>query len=210
MREHLMECDECVDHMLLFLEPHGPPGGKVVDFEAVVAWRAIQSRLRWDRWRLPAALAAGLLVVMVGVSTSLTIHSRWRVAELTSPRLNVPVQGLERSVTLRGGERTTTTAEEPPATVEVPAGVDSFTLVLPAEPGAEHEVEIRDRDGEILWTGRGLKGDDYGTATVWLSREFLPAGEYRIRIHGLDGGPTEPREDFQVTVRYLDEGSGHP
>ena len=61
---HLVECDECVDHMLLFLEPHGPPDGKGVDFEAVVAWRAIQSRLRWDRWRLPAALA-GVLVAAV-------------------------------------------------------------------------------------------------------------------------------------------------
>ncbi len=210
MLDHLVGCRDCVDQLLLLdpwaaTEGSGEGSDNLVDFEAHLAWREMQARVREmelrrrvQRWRVPIALAASLLVAALGVSGTMAIHHRTLVSELTRPQPNAPVEDLFANRGRSGGTSALTT-------VEVPAGATSYTLILSvAQEYPEYEVQILDSAGdEVLWSSREVEIDSYGAGTLGLSRHFLGAGMYRVRLWGLGGERPELIEDYPLEIRTL-------
>jgi len=207
---HLLECRECLDRLLLIPDPSAEPDAgasrRIADFELYAARRAIQARIRAERverWRIPATIAASLLVAALGVSTSIAVGNGKRVAELSQPQLNVPIHELAPDGARRGPHSVA-------GTIEVPAHAASFTLILqtdPREAYSDYRVEILDSDEQEVWSGRGLEIERRGTGTLGLSRHFLPAGHYQVRLYGLLGeAPEEKIGEYPVEIRYLEDG----
>ncbi len=206
LREHLLACSECLDQVLLDpavycrsapQDPH-----QVSEFELAAARRALRARHeaeRLKRWRMPASIAASLLVAALGASTVTAVHHKSLSAELSRPQLNVPIETLENAQ-VRGEENVD-------LTVEVPPGASTFTLVLPVGSGdafTDYRLEILDAEGRQVWSGRGLVVDHYSTATLGLSRSFLAAGKYRVRLWGIAEGQQEKEIGaYPVEIRYL-------
>jgi hypothetical protein len=123
---------------------------------------------------------------------------RRAVEELSRPQLNAPIIQLEPQSSVRGQPSAETV-------IEVPSGASLFTLVLNVAGQQSHSsyaLEILDQSGKIIWQGRGLRRSPYNTFTVALARRLLPAGQYHIKLYGLDGNRREIVEDFAVRVQY--------
>ncbi|MBI4469452.1 MAG: zf-HC2 domain-containing protein [Acidobacteria bacterium] len=125
---------------------------------------------------------------------------RQRVDELSQPQGNVVVAEL----TPRGFER----GDEGHTNIEVPAVSKVITLILPLRGSTsfkDHEVEILDERGQLIWRGQGLRKspDLLDNFSIVLPRQKLPAGRYRIRLFGRDARRRQPLEDYFVRIRYL-------
>jgi hypothetical protein len=123
---------------------------------------------------------------------------RRSLEELSRPHINVPIVELEPQGSRRG---------EPSATVTiaVPSGATLFTLVLnvageQSYPG--YALEIADRGGRLVWSGRGLQKSPQNTFTVALPRRLFPAGQYRIKLYGFNSNRRELIEDYPVRIEY--------
>ena len=200
-RDHLVGCRECRDKLLL--EPGlSAPASKVtdenvIDIGVVSAWRSMERRIRYDRWRVPIAAAAMLAVAL---PTSVAIHRQHLLDQLVQPQANVLI--YEPGGTVRG---LPSTEEVTPETVNVPPGAASWTVVLPAEPGdfTDHEIEIVDSNGESLWRSGGFEVERY-TVTLGLSRHFLDPGDYVLELSGVrEDGTREPLDSFRIRLVYL-------
>ena len=76
-------------------------------------------------------------------------------------------------------------------------------ILTPHDPGehSDYAVEILDSAGARAWTGRGFRADpEDGTFTLWLPPDFLPPGEYRVRLLGGDADPGELVEEYVVRL----------
>ncbi len=212
LRNHLEGCRECTA-LVLDLETlaaaDGPAADGVADFELAAAWRTFEERRtaaeppaaerpvaspagRPTRW-LQAA-AAVLLLSTVGLSG-------WVVRlrhELAAPQPNVPVLYLDQTTRSEGA------GGRPAGRLELEPGADTFLLMLtPTDPRefAAYEVEILAAGGEPVWSGGGLELSEYGALRLGMSRRFLEAGEYRIRLYGVAGGVRELVDDYPVEIR---------
>lgn len=198
LQDHFVGCRRCA-RRLLELEPFAEPDlaaeGRLADFEVENALRRLESRIEEERRtaafpsrRLLYVAAASFLVVAVGFAgwtarlQSTIADLRRQVDTLTRPQVNFPVVYLDAPVA-RGGTA--------PAVVDLPAGKPFWTLVVIPEnprPWPEYEVVLLAADGTELWRAQGLEWDEgAGGITLWLARGWLPAGEYRLRLDGLDG-----------------------
>jgi hypothetical protein len=217
IQEHFVECPECPE-LVLDLDRFTSPEtalaaeGDLTDTWVDAAWRRLRSRLiadprpvrprlplRWlagpvPAWSLAALLLPCTLVLWVQVDAL-----GGQVRDLEAPQLNPPWREVEAPGVLRG--------EAPPLwEVEVPAGARQFLLIfhpsseprLEAGDSRELLLEIRDGQGQNIWSGRGLKQSDEGSFVVGVSRRFLPAGDYRFRI--LAAGF---EEEFPLRLKYL-------
>ena len=224
VREHLVLCRQCFD-LLQDLEVFASarrsasrPPAEVADFETAAFWHALRPRLETVAeepsasrrrpkepavWRLPAAVAASVLVTALGFSFWIADRERAlatserQLAELQVPRPNTRIYDLYLDTSERSGESR-------PQPVEVPPG--SMLILTPQssqDPG-EHSgyaVEILDSAGARAWTGRGFRADpEDGTFTLWLPPDFLPPGEYRVRLLGGDADPSELIEEYVVRM----------
>ncbi len=195
LQQHLMGCRECVALVLdleAFSRPQPTDRAGISEFEVAAAWRAVRSAidrdLKRERWHIPATLAATFFVAALGLSTWTAFEHRTvaqlrrTLSELAQPQINVPIRDLYPDTTTRSGS--------PRLATEVPAVARSFTLVLNLPEPQEfpaYQVEIFDSAGTAVWTGRGLEMSPYGTFTLGLTHDFLPAGEHRVLLYGLDG-----------------------
>ncbi len=208
LRRHLVGCRECVALVLdleTFSRPEASDRAGISEFEVAAAWRAVRSALPEEvrpqrRWQGPTALAASLLAAVLGLSTWLAIEHRTTtglrrtVAELSQPQINVPIEDLWPDTATRGGLQ--------PA-VEVLRAGRSFTLVLNLQELREfpdYQVEIIDSEGTEIWSSTGLEMSSFGNFTLGIPRGFLPAGEYGVRLYGLDGERNVPLQDYAVEI----------
>lgn len=215
---HLAVCEECTE-LLLDLDAfeNDPDFGAerpapAAEVDAV--WEAIQARAnapaapirsaappslrdhprRGGQARWLQAVAAGLLVGVIGLSLWVA-RLQTTVGELTQPQLNAPVQELAPSGS-RGGD------SGPPA-LRLPAGTTLFTLVLnPADRKdfPDYGAEIERQDGGILWSGRGLEKNTFGSFSLALPRALAPDGTYRIHLYGLEGERREPLGEYALVI----------
>ncbi|MCP4660022.1 MAG: hypothetical protein GY856_31860 [bacterium] len=209
LQRHLAGCRECVALVLdleAFSRPEESDRAGISEFEVAAAWRAVRSAISADvrterRWHVPTTLAASLLVAALGLSTWLAVEHRTatelrrRVAELSQPQINVPIEDLWPDTATRGGLQ--------PA-VEVLTAARSFTLLLNLPEPREfpdYQVEILDSEGTEIWSSTGLEVSSFGNFTLGIPRGFLPAGEYGVRICGLDGERNVPLQDYAVQIR---------
>ncbi len=159
--------------------------------------RSAERRGEFSRF-FPAALAASLAVI-VGLSLWVQTLNQ-TVREFSRPRINVYHNDLipldeDQVREMRNGQEVT-----------VPQETARFLLILNiGERGSfsDYMVEISDQPGgKVLWSRRGFEPSRYGTFNLELHRDYLPAGRYWLRLHGLDGDRAEILADYQVRIAY--------
>ncbi len=143
------------------------------------------------------ALAASLAAVIgLGIYTA---ELRRTVEQLRAPRANPRV--IDLSLSPRRGP-----LEDPeaaPNRVEIPAG--GATLILAADPAtplfSDHGVKITPSSGgSALISLRGLVRDAYGSFTIALPHNALPAGRYRLRLFGLERELETPIAEYDLEI----------
>lgn len=220
LQEHLAGCRECAGALLdLAAFPQLPAGRSeerlgAEDLErewqrfavaiGEAAPRPLAVARRWGPWattpaaRLAYALAAGLLVVAVGLAARVA-RLESRLAELSQPQLNVYLGDLVPTAAAR--QR----GEGPQQALHVPPEADRLLLLLNLADSRvypEYEVEISDARGHPVWSRAGLRRSPEGTFTLELPRGFLPAGSYRLRLAGREGNERTPVVDYDFTIDY--------
>lgn len=225
IQEHFVECPECPELVLdldRFTAPEAAEAAKdeLSDTWVDAAWRRLRSRLATEgrperprlRWLAGPVPAWGLAALLLPCTVVLWVRVEAlgiEVRDLRAPQLNPPWRDVESPGLLRGGT-------PPPWEVEVPTAARQFLLVLhpsiPSTPrearGAldarEYHLEIRTGDGRNVWAGPGLIRNPEGSFVVGVSRRFLPAGDYRLRVTAAAADEEEPfEEEFPVRLKYL-------
>jgi hypothetical protein len=117
------------------------------------------------------------------------------IALAVSPRFALRGQDLPDSFLRQGG------AMNP---VRIPAPADAFTVALSLAGQLaydEYRIELVDRDGKTLWTGRRPAGSLLGDAGTSVSIHGLGPGLYRLRIAGLPPGRSTPLAEYLLEVQ---------
>jgi hypothetical protein len=124
---------------------------------------------------------------------------RQKIEELSRPQLNTSITDLETRGSVRGS------ATDTVKTIEVAPGTNFFTVILnvSGQPSFKNYLlDIQDRGGKMIWSGRGLRKSPYNTFTVTLTRGLLPAGSYHLKLYGASGNQKELIEDYAVRIEY--------
>lgn len=134
-------------------------------------------------WAAAYRLAAAMTLVSIGLSGWITLLLR-EVDRLEEPIFNAPSKEVSLGDTVRG-----------PSLIQISPEAEHVRLVLVVEdPSWESDegfLKIVNKDGDRVWQGGPLKiatGEDF---TLVFRREFLPDGEYRVRLYR-DAGFTGP------------------
>lgn len=225
IQEHFVECPECPELVLdldKFTSPEAAEAGRdeLSDTWVDAAWRRLRSRLAAEApparpaprprsllaspvpaWGMAALLLPCTILLWLRVDA---LGSE--VRDLQAPQLNPPWRDVEPPPQVRG-------EPPPPWEVEVPSGARQFLLVLhpsslplPAadRPPREYRLEIRTAAGEDVWSGPGLTQSREGSFVVGVSRRFLPAGDYRLRVTAAAAEGEEAfEEEFPLRLKYL-------
>ena len=160
---------------------------------------------RTPRWRMPTALAASLVVALVGgafwfgTQQSPTVIRVTTPAAIASAQIQVVAVSPLMEAVARGPQ------ELPPTRVEPDADALLFVLAIAedsAQPNAR--IEVLDADARPLWsTERAARRRD-GTYTVQLPRALLPEGEIEFRFFPLEDS-TEPFALYQIRLELPPE-----
>lgn len=121
------------------------------------------------------------------------------VERLSQPRINIPIVDLNPGDSTRGNSPGSLT------TVDLPAGVNFFTLILNIaiqQDYPDYELNVVDSNGKLVWRRGGLQKNEWNNFTVGFSRRLIPAGKYRMKIYGLRNSRRELLEDYAVSVKY--------
>ncbi len=204
IQDHLVACRTCTTQ-LLDLESLSEPGprtaGGVADLALAAAWREQKTRIaelegarrRQRTMRWVSAVAASLFVATVGLSVHVS-QLRRTIAGLEAPEINPPVVHLDASASRSGTEAKI-----------VELGPDDRSLILSITPLAAewpaYQVEVLSASGSEVWAGSDLTLSGYGTIELRISRALLPAGAYKVRLHGVDGDRREELQATQLVVR---------
>ncbi len=206
IRDHLVACRTCTTQLLDLeslsgLGPQTDDG--VADLALAAAWReqktriadleGAQQRQRTVRW--VSAVAASFFVATIGLSVHVG-QLRQTIAGLEAPTANVVTAYLEPSST-----RSTTE----PVTLTVSEGqrLAVFFLTPPTTPSfASYEVEVLDPAGSRVLLVSGLVLSELDNLRAGIPLERTPAGDYEVRLHGLDGGLREQLQAIELLVRY--------
>ena len=215
LQGHLVACRDCTT-LVLDLDAFTAPASAraaTSDIEMVAAWRALRPRLATRRlavsrrWGVPATLAASFMIGALGLglwtATRETRELRQEVAELSRPQANAPVHDLFPGAVERGGRSAG-------SELKVPAGSTTFTLILNLVELPDHaayRVEIEDTEGRPALEIPNLEMDSLGLITLGLARQTLPAGNYRIRLLGIndasDSTQPVPVAIYPLEIIYL-------
>lgn len=126
-----------------------------------------------------------------------------RLAELSTPRLDVPIAALEPG--FAGAVRGSSDPQIVTASPDAPA----VTLILQLSPLPARStllVEIVDQSGQVRWTGRTERQQGTDALTLSLPREGYPPGEYVIRLFDVTTG-RRSLASYPVVIRHVPEGS---
>ncbi|HEX7182636.1 MAG TPA: hypothetical protein VF756_12400 [Thermoanaerobaculia bacterium] len=89
--------------------------------------------------------------------------------------------------------------------VRIPPQADRFTVALSLADDpvyGEYRLELMDRDGQVLWTGRRPGKALLGDAGTSVSIDGLRPGPYRLRIEGLHPDRTELLAEYVLAVEH--------
>ncbi len=142
--------------------------------------------------RLAWAAAAVLLLTTVGLSLRLADAGRSladagrSLAELERVRANVPLLDLHPlSASIQR-------AEGSPPHASAAAGGDLVLILHLLDPGSYARYRLAafaagDLEGQAAWSTDALERSAEGDFTVLLPPRLVAAGDYRIRLYGIDG-----------------------
>lgn len=226
IQEHFLRCRECPE-MLLDLKDFtaaGPEASRELPESWVAsAWQSLRARLvgerspapppglgtkGWRRWHASLRGAHALCAVLLAVSVALggwVARLTGEVRRLSEPQINVPVE------TLGTGTRGETAIH----LIEVPEEAERVLLILVAPAAAAPDahgafrLEIETAKGKPKWAGDVPSRSD-GTLVVDLPRRFLSAGDYLLRVRGVDRQGREHSVDHAVRVAYATRSNSIP
>ncbi len=205
VQDHLVACRDCTGR-LLDLESLSAPGPQaaegVADLALAAAWREQKTRIadlenahrrrRIQRW--VSAVAASFFVATVGLSVHVS-QLRRTIAGLEAPTANVVTAYLEPSTT-----RSTTA----PVTLTVGEGqrLAVFFLTPPTAPAfASYDVEVLGAAGSRVLQVSGLELSELDNLRAGIPLELMPAGDYEVRLYGVDGEHREQLQAIPLLVR---------
>ena len=117
------------------------------------------------------------------------------VAQTASPQLDVPIIDLDPTDATRGDPK------QAPARIEIPRAANLITMILnfSHDGHSRYAVEVFDHLGKRIWRGEQPQKGETRSVNVTLSRDFVPAGFYTIKLYGLTG-TTELVAEYAVQI----------
>ncbi|MEW6733434.1 MAG: hypothetical protein AB1489_19055 [Acidobacteriota bacterium] len=120
------------------------------------------------------------------------------IEELSQPQVNVPIVDLDPSSAIRGSGDST-------AIIKVPIGTNFCTLILNTrqeQVDSYYAIEIMDRINKIVWQDNRVRQNQLNPFTITLPRRLFPAGQYRIKLYGLDKSERKLIEAYSIQIKY--------
>jgi hypothetical protein len=120
------------------------------------------------------------------------------LAELARPELNVPIVDLDPRSRVRGDR-------DAAAAIEVPASAKTIAFVLGTSGRhsyPNYAVEITNAQGQVTWSGEGLRKSRFETFTLAVPRSALPDNDIRVRVFGVRNGQRELVEEYSARFRF--------
>lgn len=120
-----------------------------------------------------------------------------QVAALSEPQPNLLIADLYPVDAIRGSARASTT-------IVIPSGANVFAVILNGVTDRsypDYRVDIFDRLGTKIWSGGNLRKTEFGNFTLALPRRLLPAGEYRLRLQGVNRSRVTLLEQYSIVVQ---------
>ncbi len=144
--------------------------------------------------RAAAVIFAAATAALAGYLVSSREHS---TAGVGLTMANVPVFELTTSETRGPGERDT---------IQLPSDAPGALLVFPLATNqafARFELTVVEMpSGNVAFRRSDMRRTAGGLLTLVVPRDFLPAGDYRVTIYGLDDGATlRSLTDFELDWR---------
>lgn len=183
IQSHLAQCRHCTEMLLEleeFLQPADREAAPAADFEMAADWRKLRSRMRGRKRRLTYAMAAVLLLAVVGLS----IYTLSREPERFAT--------LEPLNSTRG-------PAEAIAVVELPV-----TLVLKSQAESsypEYRADLLDDHGRLIRELSHLQGSQSFEVEIPLGRRALKRGKYRVKLLGVKGRGADPVGEYVFKVK---------
>lgn len=202
VHRHLAECRECSElarDLDLFTEaPMRAEEGD--EFEVATFLRALKPQLASEPARTvawsPLAVAASLIVAVAASWWLARDLARQQIGfELSQPRANVSILDLVEDRSERTGN--------PPRTVEMTEAAGAVLVLTPDSPGdfPTYEVKILDSGDAPISTIENLEKDSYDeTFTLLIPPGGLPAGDYRVELHGLTDEGSSVIAGYRIRV----------
>jgi len=207
VQDHLVACRECaalVADLEGLADPAFGADEDIPESTGELVWERVRKeippanvvpfrRVEIPRWVRP--LAAMLLLSTMALS-GWVAYLRDQVEDLSRPQLNAPILDLYPAGSTRG---------QGAAVQTVAADVRLFTVVLnPAGRPAfeDYALEIVDAGGAQVGSYGGLVRNAYGSFSATLSRDLLGAGDFRVRLVGIDpGGGRHTVEEYALRIQ---------
>jgi hypothetical protein len=207
LRDHFVSCRQCTD-LCLDLEDFATSARSAPSSEARrearLLVRALSAQRSAKKWRYPAFAAALLVLLGVGMLIHQQAVLRSLRRELVSTARppsfepNLTIRDLYSVGALRGPNAS--------SLLEIPATASWIALILNVDAlqdFPEYEIEILDANGRLVSTVRGLRSARFGTLSLGLPLNALPADDYLLRLFGRRPGAREPIDDFPLRLaRY--------
>ena len=205
---HLGLCRDCAALVIDLASWGTSPEG---DSEVELSWHELAQRPRKEggevlqmptrilaapplpRW---AYATAAVFFVCTCLLALWVIQLQRSLRHQVQPQANIAMADLEATTSLRSDEAT--------HRLEVPAGTARFVLILhPRSPAASGigGVRILDQEAREVWQTHRLVATEYGNFTLDLSRDFLPAGRYRIELFA-EEQTEEPLDTFLLDLAF--------
>jgi hypothetical protein len=191
-RRHLAACPDCAEELALLQQsrdleraPELPRAAAPKAPPAWMTWAAplaagVVIGLGLGMFRGPGApppaspdpLTSAELVRLRGDNAAL----RTQLQEAQAPEVNLPVAELFAADTSRGPGRSGDNE------IVIPAGTRTVALLLAADVAGSREadIELRGRDGALLWSGSGLRPGAHGSYSVALPASLLGEGSSSV------------------------------
>ena len=172
---------------------------RLTDEQVAEEWCFMNARLRFERAKRTApdpvphitgvgrafprvgALAAVLALLCLGLS--LEVVSLYRQLVDSRTRINTVITTLMPSSQQKRAADSPEIVEIFPETQHL-----EFILSLSRAPSFEtFAIEVFDSRNEQRWSREGLRRQPIGHLTFGFARDFLPPGNYRLHLSGLEG-----------------------
>lgn len=175
-----------------------PVDGELSDAELDRQWTSMQERIhgggRVLQFRYAwTAIAAALAIVFAGLYWQAETKARRLTRELTMPRA-----AGESTVLLPEGRRG---AGDGAVTVTADGDVIALQVPLIGEPRhSTFRLELQS-DSRPLWSSKAVRPDRENSFLIFVPREFVKPGRYRVVVYGVNGAGEQQVESYAMRVR---------
>lgn len=183
IQSHLAQCRHCTEMLLEFeefLRPADVEAAPAADFEMAADWRMLRSRMRGRKRRLMYAMAAVLLLAVVGLSIYTLSRGPGKRFKTLDPLGSTrgPVEAID--------------------VVELPVTLVLKSSAVSSYP--EYRADLLDDHGVVRHFSH-LRESRSVEVEIPLGRGDLNPGEYRVNLLGVRNREVEPVGEYVFKVK---------